>query len=94
MEYIINIWKESSSNGTACVFRSENRKEFEKRKAQIIREIKPFRDIARLVIFKDRVIFSYADSANAFSTWVHLDFFKRPLAVRYMKIKEITENAK
>ena len=89
MQYIINIWRDSISVGTACVYRSENRKEFEEEKKKWIRKLPPHHKICRLSTFEKYVIFSYAESQNAFNAWMNMKFFKKPLAVTYLKTKEI-----
>lgn len=93
MEYLINIWKRSQSTGTCCVWRGSDRNEFERKKLEIMKKIPPFHHMARLSVFEKYVIFSYADCADAYNSWVNMDYFKRPLAVRYMKIEEVKKNA-
>lgn len=89
MEYIINIWCDSISVGTACVYRSTNRNEFEEEKKKWIQKIKPHNKICRLSVFEKHVIFSYAENPTVFHTWLNMKYFKKPLAVRYIKTKEI-----
>lgn len=93
MEYIINLWKRSQSTGTVCMYRGTDRNEFERKKEELLKKIPPFHNFARLSVFEKCVIFSYAECADAFHSWVNMQYFKRPLAVRYMKIKEVKQNA-
>lgn len=94
MEYIINIWRRSQSTGTVCVFRSTDRNAFESKKSEYLKKIPAFHDFVRTTVFEKYVIFSYAENADAFRCWLNLDYFKKPLAVRYSKIREVKANAK
>lgn len=85
MTYIINLWKRSHTNGTCCVWRGTDRKQFEREKEKAIAKYKPYKGIARLAVFSDYVIFSFADCADAFSAWRDLTYFKAPLAVSFVK---------
>lgn len=93
MEYIINLWRRSQSTGTSCVWRGSDRNEFERKKSEIIQQIPPFRKLCRISVFEKYVIFSYADCVDAYNSWLNMDYFRRPLAVRYMKIEEVKKNA-
>ena len=88
MEYIINVWKRSHTNGTSVFYRGTDRAEFQRKKRAAIKLLQPYNGIARTVVFADKTIFSFASCADGFGAWSALDFIKKPLAVNYEKIGE------
>ena len=87
MTYLINLWKRSTSNGVSCVFRSTDRNLFEKEKRRLLEKYGAYKNIARTSVFENRVIFSFCDNGEPFSTWLHITYIRKPLAVRYDKIE-------
>lgn len=87
MEYLINLWKRSTSYGISCIFRTDNRNEFEMEKRRVLEKYGAYKNIARTTVYENRVIFSFCDNGEPFSNWVSMTYIRKPLAVRYDKIE-------
>lgn len=85
MEYIINIWKRSHTNGTSVFYRGTDRAEFQRKKRAAVKLLHPYKEIARTVVYEDNTFFSFASCADGFDAWAALDFIKKPLAIKYEK---------
>lgn len=93
MTYMINIWKRSTSNGISCIFRTDNRNEFEREKRRVLKKYGAYKNIARTSVYENRVIFSFCDNGEPFSNWISMTYIRKPLAVRYDKIERGGKNA-
>lgn len=83
MEYIINVWKRSHSNGTAVFYRGSDRAEFIRKKRAVVQLLHPYKHTARTAVFENKTVFSFASCADAFSAWITLDYIIQPLSVNY-----------
>lgn len=86
MEYIINVWKDSSTNGTACLFRTKSKAEFDRMREKLVKKYKPYKKLVRIMEFKNRTIFSFADNGKGYFAWIHTEFTRSPIKMEYIKL--------
>lgn len=86
MTYIINIWQYSDSDGVSCIWRGTDRKSFFKEIQKAVLKYGSVKGIGRIIDYSDYTIFSFASRPVGYNAWLRMEFCKKPLSVKYVKV--------
>lgn len=86
MTYIINIWQDSLSAGVSCIWRGTDRKSFFNEIEKAVLKYGSVKGFGRLIQYNDYTVFSFATRPAAYNVWVQMEFCKKPLSVKYVKV--------
>ena len=85
MIYIVNMWNDSHSTGTGCLYRTNRKADFLKKAIEIF----DFYGVSnyRLVIHPGITVLSFPENQVSYYTWINQEFTRKPVFSEYRNYK-------
>ena len=69
MQYYLNLWQSTSSNGTSLIFRTDDKVEFYNFIKLITEKYKPYKKLFKVTKYSNKTVVSFCDTGTAFNVW-------------------------
>lgn len=69
MQYYLNLWQSTSSNGSSLIFRTDDKVEFYNFIKLITEKYKPYKNLFKVTKYSNKTVVSFCDNGSVFSTW-------------------------